>query len=225
MSDKRDLRARESGRGPAPSGRTAETREGGDLVARLAGPLSPAELSAIARRHLRALQRPAHARALLCHAALPASLARDLGASLPWRAVAESAIDPRCPAPVRRALSEALAKRALSLGSGERVALARLAPENVLEVLARLDDERVLRAVLTAPRAGAGIARAIAERPDLPLETLRILLSGTRFTSLLPPPATAASGAGVVSGDDTADDLRENSAAGPAGAPERRGRG
>ena len=91
---------------------------------------------------------------------------------------------PECPGPV---LSRpVLDRELLEQGVGQRVALARRAPINMMERLVFDHEPRVIAALLDSPRMRTQEVLRITTRRPLPLEVARQVLQSTKWSAVYP---------------------------------------
>ncbi len=114
--------------------------------------LGVAELVGLVHAKPSLLRSARNTQRLLRHPAAGAGLVREIAADLPWKNLALASRDMRIAPALRAELARALVARLDSLGLGERIALARMAPREVLRALLREESaDRVREAARRNP--------------------------------------------------------------------------
>ncbi len=143
------------GEGSDPAGWPAALQELGRdlsaLIAALRRPLPPAFLELVAATRPWADDRRV-AGVLVQNPRTPVHLAQRLVASLYWRDLAATALNPYVAPTVRLRAEGLLAEQLSELRLGDRIALARLATPAILRLLLAEGDARVLPGALFNPR-------------------------------------------------------------------------
>jgi len=119
--------------------------------------------------------------ALVLHPRTPRPIAVGLLPQLRWRDLLKAATTPSLPAPIALGAVRLLAERSAEMSLGERITLARAAPEAILRTLRKDPSPLLLRALLDNPRFRAEDALFVAERAETPAASLQLLAESPRF--------------------------------------------
>ena len=119
--------------------------------------------------------------ALVLHPRTPRPIAVGLLPQLRWPDLLKATTTPSLPAPIALGAMRLLAERIGEMSLGERITLARLAPEPILKTLRKEPGPLLLKALLDNPRFRAEDALFVAERAEAPAASLRLLAESPRF--------------------------------------------
>jgi hypothetical protein len=119
--------------------------------------------------------------ALVLHPRTPRPIAIGLLPQLRWRDLLKAATLPSIPAPIALGAARLLTERIAEMSLGERITLARAAPEPIVRTLRKEPGPLLLRALLDNPRFRAEDALWVAERPETPAASLQLLSENPRF--------------------------------------------
>ncbi|MEM8930392.1 MAG: hypothetical protein AAGE94_04425 [Acidobacteriota bacterium] len=119
--------------------------------------------------------------AIARHRRTPQPVAMRFVASLFWRDLLEIAADVRLRAPVRRLAERYLTERLPRLAVGERIALARRVPPNLVARLGIDPHPRVIAALLDNAQLTERDLVALVNRHDVPIRTLDLLARHERW--------------------------------------------
>ncbi len=92
-----------------------------------------------------------------------------------WRELLNVTGNYRLPMPLRIDAERRLRDRLPELEIGEKIALARAAPQGLIPLLFGESDARVIRSLLHNPRVREKEVLALTRSPDVPGEVLRVL--------------------------------------------------
>jgi len=124
--------------------------------------------------------------AIATHPRVPKTIAMNLIKFLFWRDLAKLVGAPQVDSAVRRLAEITLRDRLDELALGEKIALARMAPREVLKSIRFDRDDRVVAAMLDNPRATEDDALAIANRARSPPKQLALLARSAKWTVRYP---------------------------------------
>ncbi len=124
---------------------------------------------------------PEMRREFTLHPRTPLTQALRLVPGLRWRALAELGADTRVHPQVRRAADLDLVRRLPGLALGERIALARVAGQGVIQKLCHDSHPRVMTALLENPRLTEGALAPALSRESTSPEILRLIADSSRW--------------------------------------------
>lgn len=143
--------------------------------------LAPSVIEAVAR-HDRWRDRRVIRNGVVHHPKAPRTLTLRLLNFLFWRELLKVTANYRLPMPLRVAAEARLRDQLPSLETGEKISLARSAPEGLLPLLANAPDPRLIRALLANPRLKETEVVGIARREATPPPVLRVLATNERWS-------------------------------------------
>jgi len=124
--------------------------------------------------------------AMVAHPHTPKTLAMSLVKYLFWRELARLVSNAQVDPMVRRMSEVTLRDRLHEITLGERIALARMAPREVIKALRSETDEQVMRALLENPRLTEEDVILVAGSVKTPPKILVLVARSERWTSRRP---------------------------------------